>query len=119
GAQVALVIGPHYGRDLAAGRPPRVQVIADGTDSNSAIVGLGYASRIVSGVGAEVIAARLARLAAADGVRAGQGLRPPPLDEPAAPADETRLAKLEGPAEGRSDGRAAPAGASTGGAESA
>src|SRR5213593_3690993 len=26
-AQVALVIGPHYGRDLAAGRPPRVQVI--------------------------------------------------------------------------------------------
>ncbi len=31
---------------------PRVQVIADGTDSNSAVVGLGYASRIVAEAGA-------------------------------------------------------------------
>ena len=47
-AQVALVIAAGYGEDVAAGRAPRVQVIADGTDSNSAVVGLGYASRIVA-----------------------------------------------------------------------
>src|SRR5690349_12243312 len=39
-AQVALVIAPGYGEDAAAGRRPRVQVIADGSDSDSAVVGL-------------------------------------------------------------------------------
>ena len=46
-AQLALVIAAGYGDEAAAGRTPRVQVIADGSDSNSAVVGLGYASRIV------------------------------------------------------------------------
>jgi ABC-2 type transport system permease protein len=58
-AQIALVVREHYGADLVAGRRPRVQIIADGTDSNSAVVGLGYASRIVSSVGAELVQARL------------------------------------------------------------
>jgi ABC-2 type transport system permease protein len=40
---------------VAAGRPARLQVIADGTDSNSAVVGLGHASQIVSGLGAELL----------------------------------------------------------------
>jgi ABC-2 type transport system permease protein len=62
-AQVALVIGAGYGRDVAAGRAPSVQVVADGTDSNSAVVGLGYASRILSAVGAELMEARFDRLA--------------------------------------------------------
>lgn len=56
-AQVALVIAAGYGAELAGGRRPRVQVIADGTDANSAVVGLGYASRIMSGVGAELVRA--------------------------------------------------------------
>ncbi len=60
-AQIALVIGAGYGEALLGGRPPRVQLIADGADSNSAVVGLGYASRIVSGVGAELVHARLSR----------------------------------------------------------
>jgi ABC-2 type transport system permease protein len=60
-AQIALVVGIGYGEAVVAGRTPKVQVIADGTDSNSAVVGLGYASRIVSGVGAELVQARLAR----------------------------------------------------------
>jgi ABC-2 type transport system permease protein len=47
-AQIALVIAPGFGDAAAAGRNPRVQVIADGSDSNSAVVGLGYASRIVN-----------------------------------------------------------------------
>jgi ABC-2 type transport system permease protein len=57
-AQVALVIPLGYGEDAAAGRTPRVQVIADGTDSNSAVVGLGYASRIVSEAGAALLLER-------------------------------------------------------------
>ena len=35
-AQIALVVDAGYGADLVANRHPRVQVIADGTDSNSA-----------------------------------------------------------------------------------
>jgi ABC-2 type transport system permease protein len=57
-AQVVLVIGAGYGEAVAAGRAPRVQVIADGTDANSAVVGLGYASRILSAAGAEMVAGR-------------------------------------------------------------
>jgi drug efflux transport system permease protein len=56
-AQVALVIPGGYGEDVAAaptGHPPRVQVLADGTDANSAVVGLGYASRILADIGAEL-----------------------------------------------------------------
>ena len=60
-AQLALVIDHDYGEDLAAGRHPRVQVLADGTDSSSAVVGLGYASRIVSSVGGELVRAELGR----------------------------------------------------------
>jgi ABC-2 type transport system permease protein len=50
-AQVALVIPGGYGEDVAAGRSPRVQVLADGTDANSAVVGLGYAAHILAEVG--------------------------------------------------------------------
>jgi len=57
-AQVALVIGAGYGEAVAAGRAPKVQVIADGSDANSAVVGLGYASRIVAAAGAEMAAGR-------------------------------------------------------------
>ncbi len=59
-AQVVLVIGEGYGEAAAAGRPPSVQVIADGSDANSAVVGLGYASRIIAAAGAEMVASRLA-----------------------------------------------------------
>jgi ABC-2 type transport system permease protein len=58
-AQVALVIGAGYGEARQGGRTARVQVLADGTDSNSALVGLGYASRIVSGAGAEPVGGSL------------------------------------------------------------
>lgn len=57
-AQIALVIAPGYGEDVAAGRPPRVQAIADGTDSNSSGLGLGYAAQIVNGVGVKLAAER-------------------------------------------------------------
>lgn len=59
-AQLVLVIAAGYGEDVAAGRAPRVQVIADGTDSNSSGLGLGYASQLLAQAGAEMAASRLA-----------------------------------------------------------
>ena len=50
-AQVVLVIPEGYGADLARSRSPNLQVLADGTDANSAVVGLGYASRIIAEMG--------------------------------------------------------------------
>jgi ABC-2 type transport system permease protein len=58
-AQVALVIPPDYGRDAAAGRAPRAQLIVDGSDSTSAVVGLSYASRIMTAAGTDYVAQRL------------------------------------------------------------
>lgn len=60
-AQLALVVAAGYGDAAAGGRVPRLQMIADGTDSNSAVVGLGYASRIVAEMGGSLQEARLLR----------------------------------------------------------
>jgi ABC-2 type transport system permease protein len=60
-AHLALVIDAGYGRDLARHGRPRVQIIADGSDANSSVVGLGYAARIVGAVGAELVQAESAR----------------------------------------------------------
>lgn len=51
-AQIGLVIGAGFGADLAAGRTADVQVLADGTDSISGVIGMGYAGRIVGEAGA-------------------------------------------------------------------
>jgi ABC-2 type transport system permease protein len=78
-AQVALVIPGGYGEDVAAGptgHPPRVQVLADGTDANSAVVGLGYASRILGDVGAELASQPGTAASAAAGAAAGIELVP-------------------------------------------
>ena len=68
-AWMALSIPPGFGESLSAGRPDTVQVIADGTDSNSTGVAMGYARNVV----AEYSAARTAALAT--GLR-----RAPPID---------------------------------------
>lgn len=47
-AGVALVIGQGYGEAVAAGRSPAVQLIADGTDSISATIGMSYASKLIA-----------------------------------------------------------------------
>ncbi len=62
-ADVALVIAAGFGDDVAAGRAPRVQAIADGSDAASATVGLGYAAAIVAARGAELARDRLEKLA--------------------------------------------------------
>ena len=55
-AVVGLEIPTGYARDLAAGRSPAVQLLVDGTNSNTATVAQGYAARIVQHLGAEIAA---------------------------------------------------------------
>jgi len=52
-AVVALEIPAGFAADLAAGRSPSVQILVDGTNSNTGTVALGYANRIVQRFGAE------------------------------------------------------------------
>jgi ABC-2 type transport system permease protein len=68
-AWLAVVIPPGYGRELLAGRPQRVQVVADGSDSNSAGVSLGYANSLIAAYGRDLTA----RMAAARAATPGAG----------------------------------------------
>ena len=61
-AQAALVIGAGYGEAMSAGRTPRVQMIADGSDASPTTVALGYASAIVSGESRARVAGRIESL---------------------------------------------------------
>ncbi len=58
-AWMALTIPAGMGTSVAAGRPTKVQVIADGTDSNSTGVALGYARGVVAAYSAERSAERV------------------------------------------------------------
>ena len=53
-AQVALVIESGYARKLERNEAPKVQLLVDGADANSAGVAVGYASSIVSAAGARM-----------------------------------------------------------------
>ncbi len=68
-ALVALVIPLDFGRRVAAGRPVEVQVIADGSDANTATIALNYAESIVQGFSQGALVKRALR----------QGMRPPAL----------------------------------------
>lgn len=50
-AVVAIEIPAGFAADLAASRPARVQIIVDGTHSNTGTVALGYATRVVQTFG--------------------------------------------------------------------
>jgi ABC-2 type transport system permease protein len=56
-ARVGLWIPAGYATDLAAGRSPHVQVVLDGSNSNTATVAQGYLARIVAEHGARRAAA--------------------------------------------------------------
>lgn len=56
-AWLALAIPTGYGEDVAAGRSAVLQVIADGTDSNSTSAALGYATALVGGYARELLTA--------------------------------------------------------------
>jgi len=57
-ASLVIHIGQTFTRDLMARRPARVQLIVDGRESNTALIILGYASRIVADFNNEWLAAR-------------------------------------------------------------
>ncbi|MBA3058274.1 MAG: ABC transporter permease [Gammaproteobacteria bacterium] len=47
-AHLALVIPPHFARDLEQGRTTQVQLLADGSDANTATIAMGYAEGITN-----------------------------------------------------------------------
>ena len=49
--QLALVIPPHFGREMERHLQPQLQLVVDGVDGNSAGVALGYARGVLSGFG--------------------------------------------------------------------
>lgn len=62
--RVTLVVrfAQDFGRELAGGRPARLQLILDGTDSNSALVVARYAAQVLADYQEELAAARLSAL---------------------------------------------------------
>jgi len=66
-AQMGLVIPRGFGGALASGRVGRLQIVADGTDSSSASVALGYAGSLVQGLAAEIQLRRLRESSASGG----------------------------------------------------
>jgi ABC-2 type transport system permease protein len=77
-AWLALAIPPGYGAELQAGRPVQLQVIADGTDSNSTTKALGYATALIGGYAREMVEGTAGAVGAADGsAGAASGGQPP------------------------------------------
>jgi len=61
-SSLVVHIDQTFSRDLMAGRPARVQLIVDGRESNTALIILGYASRIVNEFNTEWLRAQGRRL---------------------------------------------------------
>jgi ABC-2 type transport system permease protein len=70
-AWLALAIPAGYGADVRAHRSVTVQVIADGTDSNSTTVALGYATGLIGGYAQELIEARAGEVSMMAGATSG------------------------------------------------
>jgi ABC-2 type transport system permease protein len=51
---LAVVIDPNYARDLQAGKEASVQLLLDGSDSNTASIAQGYAEGVVQSLGARI-----------------------------------------------------------------
>jgi ABC-2 type transport system permease protein len=59
---LGIVIPPDYAQDLLSGRAPQVQMLFDGSDSNTASIGLAYATVIVQSFAAELRGQALNRM---------------------------------------------------------
>lgn len=70
-AQAILRMNRGFGEALRAGRTARLQIIVDGTDSNTAGIILDYSSRIAAQFSLKVLAERIARVAGTDHEPAG------------------------------------------------
>jgi ABC-2 type transport system permease protein len=78
-ASLALSIPAGYGTSISAGRPVTVQVVADGTDSNSTTVALGYATSLIGGYAQDLVAAAAAGAGGVPTAGAGDNV-PPGID---------------------------------------
>ena len=58
-AQVAVKINPGFGKDIKKGNEAKIQIIIDGSDSNSAAVILGYINQISANYSRSVLVERL------------------------------------------------------------
>ena len=67
---MAIVIPTRYGDDIRAGRQAQVQILLDGSDSNTAGIALGYAESLVREYSTEVRSQAMNQ-------RAGQSIAPP------------------------------------------
>ncbi len=61
-ATLAINIPLHFGRDLEKGVPVEVQMLADGSDANTANLALNYAAQITGGYAQSIFAKQLIRL---------------------------------------------------------
>jgi ABC-2 type transport system permease protein len=59
-ARVGLQVPPGFAREVAAGRSPTVQLLLDGSNSNTATIAQGYAARIAAGHAARIVPVALA-----------------------------------------------------------
>jgi ABC-2 type transport system permease protein len=76
-AGVALVIPPRFSSDLVQGAVPSVQLLLDGTNSNTATVAQGYAGKILARYGTELIrSGAVASTPPRTGTGAGPGIAP-------------------------------------------
>jgi ABC-2 type transport system permease protein len=67
-AQVGMVIPPRFSADLEAGALPSVQLLFDGTNSNSATVAQGYATKILTRLGVRTLQEKVGPDVQASGV---------------------------------------------------
>jgi len=58
-AQVAVKINPGFGKDIKKGNEAKIQIIIDGSDSNSAAVILGYINQISANYSMSILVERL------------------------------------------------------------
>jgi drug efflux transport system permease protein len=75
-AWLALSIPAGYGADVSRGTPVRLQLIADGSDSNSTTVALGYATNVIGGYAQELLQARMSAASVREGSGQGVGIEP-------------------------------------------
>ena len=65
----AVVVFPAgFARDAAGGRDAAIQILLDGSNNNTALIAMGYISRLVQKLGTDMLVERLARSGGAAGV---------------------------------------------------
>ncbi|MBN1412033.1 MAG: ABC transporter permease [Spirochaetales bacterium] len=61
-ASLSLIIPHGYSRSINSGKTADIQIFVDGSESNSAIIGMNYASMIISGLNSKIMMQRLNNL---------------------------------------------------------